>query len=188
MGLNRRRTEGEADGLGRFARLKGGLGELSCFLLQSGEDEEFARIENPLGPGRSTSSHRPPQLGNRCLALRTSSSISCVQLVLPDGEALVAVLNFLGVSQGDSWERLGCLGAAVGLALSEETLELRPLRVRGWVFAASVTGCRAEEEEFCEQVSRFPGFEEKGLSAASSAPGVDAEVTMAGLLLPLQVF
>jgi hypothetical protein len=90
VGLNLRRTDGDADGLGKFPRFpKGGLGDPSCFCVSP--EVEF-RIKNPLGPD-SSASLRPSQLGNRCLALRTLSSISCVQLVLPEGDALVAVLT-----------------------------------------------------------------------------------------------
>lgn len=44
-----------------------------------------------------------------------------------------------------------------------------------------MTGWRAEEEEFCVHVCRFPGLEEKGL-LSTAAFGLEAEVTMAGLL------
>lgn len=63
--------------------------------------------------------------------------------------------------------------------LIEETLECRPFLVRCWVLAARVTGCRADDEEFCEHVSKFPGLEEKQLSTPF---GLEAEVMMAGLL------
>ena len=68
----------------------------------------------------------------------------------------------------------------MGLALSEDTLECRPFLVRCCVLAASVTGCSAEDEEFCEHVSKFPGLEEKGL--LSMALGLEEEVIIAGLL------
>lgn len=130
----------------------------------------------------------PSQLGNLCLALRTSSSISFVQLVLPEGDALVVVLTFLEEA-GESCERptlllsCTCLGAVVGLALREDTLELRPLVLCCCCCcepAARVTRCRAEDDEFWEHMSRFPGLDdEKRFSAAF---GLEDEVTMAGLL------
>ena len=100
--------------------------------------------------------------------------------MLPEGDALVAVLT-LREDPGESCERpLSCLGTVVGLALREDTLEWRPFLVRCCVLAASVTGCSAEDDEFCEHVSRFPGFEEKGL--LSMGLGLEEEVMIAGLL------
>jgi hypothetical protein len=137
VGLNRRRTEGEGTGLGRLGRqLNGGLGDPSCFFLPSPPEVQSRTVW--LGASLSLSWS---QLGKRCLALRTSSSISWVQLALPEGDPPATEFTLREEEEGESWERPGsCLGAVVGLALREDTLEWRPLRVRCCVFAARVTG------------------------------------------------
>ena len=184
VGLNRRSTEGEAAGLGRLGRaVSGGLGEPSCFFLVTSPGEEQSRAGNTVWEGGSVSLSAS-QLGNLCFARRTSSSMSLVQLALPEGELPELALR---EEEGESCERAfppdNCRGREVGLALREETLEWRPFLDRcccGAFAALSVTGCRAEEEELCKQLSRL---EEKGLSTGTlPAWGLEEEVTMAGLL------
>ena len=130
VGLKRRRTEGEGTGEGRLGRAphNGGLGDPSCFFLVASPRDEQSRAGKTVCPGPSDPMS-PSQLGNRCLALRTSSSMSCVQFVLPEGEALAAELTFRE-DAGESCERPppvllleSCRGRDVGLALSEDTLE-----------------------------------------------------------------
>ena len=147
--------------------LRGGLADPPTPLLPA---ERIPRgsvaSERICGPVTDVSrSSIPSQLGNRCLALRTSSSMSCDQFVLPEGEpprrpdGRTDVSGEEGVCVGESWEHAALQGDEVGVpsptAVRDDVLGLHPFFMR-CVLAASVTGWSAEEDEFCEHVSRFP--------------------------------